>query len=40
MLDGQVAIVTAAAGAGIGYATARRFAEEGAEVVTCSGMHP
>lgn len=33
LLDGQVAIVTAAAGAGIGQATARRFAEEGAEVV-------
>ena len=33
MLDGQVAIVTAAAGAGIGQATARRFAQEGAEVV-------
>jgi len=33
MLEGQVAIVTAAAGAGIGQATARRFAEEGAEVV-------
>lgn len=33
MLDGQVAIMTAAAGAGIGHATARRFAEEGAEVV-------
>jgi len=33
MLDGQVAIVTASAGAGIGQATARRFAEEGAQVV-------
>ena len=33
LLDGNVAIVTAAAGAGIGRATARRFAEEGAEVV-------
>ena len=33
MLDGQVAIVTAAAGVGIGQATARRFADEGAEVV-------
>jgi len=32
LLDGQVAIVTASAGAGIGQATARRFAEEGAEV--------
>lgn len=33
LLDGQVAIVTAAAGAGIGQATARRFAEEGARVL-------
>lgn len=33
MLDGRVAVVTAAAGKGIGQATARRFAEEGAEVV-------
>ena len=33
LLDGKVAIVTAAAGAGIGQATARRFAEEGAQVV-------
>lgn len=33
MLEGKVAIVTASAGAGIGLATARRFAEEGADVV-------
>ncbi|GAA0945636.1 SDR family oxidoreductase [Nonomuraea longicatena] len=33
LLDGKVALVTAAAGAGIGYATARRCAEEGATVV-------
>lgn len=33
LLDGRVAIVTAAAGAGIGQGTARRFAEEGAQVV-------
>ena len=33
LLDGKVAIVTAAAGAGIGQGTARRFAEEGAQVV-------
>jgi 3-oxoacyl-[acyl-carrier protein] reductase len=33
LLEGKVAIVTAAAGAGIGQATARRFAEEGAQVV-------
>ena len=32
-LDGKVAIVTAAAGAGIGQAVARRFLREGAEVV-------
>ncbi len=33
LLDGRVAIVTAAGGAGIGQATARRFAQEGAQVV-------
>ncbi len=33
LLDGQVALVTAAAGAGIGQATARRLLEEGARVV-------
>lgn len=33
MLDGQVALLTAAAGAGIGQATARRLLEEGANVV-------
>ncbi len=33
LLDGQVALVTAAAGAGIGQATARRFLEEGADIV-------
>ena len=33
LLEGKVAIVTAAAGAGIGQATARRFAQEGAQVV-------
>ena len=33
LLDGKVAIVTAAAGAGIGQAAARRFAQEGAQVV-------
>ena len=32
-LEGRVAIVTAAAGSGIGQAIARRFAEEGAHVV-------
>ncbi|MFI7444065.1 SDR family oxidoreductase [Nonomuraea indica] len=33
LLDGRVTLVTAAAGAGIGFATARRCAEEGAVVV-------
>ena len=33
LLDGKVVIVTAAAGTGIGYATAKRCAEEGATVV-------
>ena len=32
MLAGRKALITAAAGAGIGFATARRFWEEGAEV--------
>jgi 3-oxoacyl-[acyl-carrier protein] reductase len=33
LLDGKTALVTAAAGTGIGYATARRCAEEGATVM-------
>jgi len=33
ILEGRVAIVTAAAGAGIGQAIARRFAQEGAQVL-------
>ena len=33
LLEGKVVIVTAAAGTGIGYATAKRCAEEGAQVV-------
>ncbi len=39
LLDEKVAIVTAAAGAGIGQASARRMAEEGAQVVV-SDVHP
>lgn len=38
LLDGKVVVVTAAAGAGIGLATARRCAEEGATVVI-SDLH-
>lgn len=37
--EGKVAIVTASAGAGIGQATARRFASEGANVVI-TDIHP
>lgn len=33
LLDGRTAVVTAAAGAGIGGATARRLLEEGARIV-------
>src|SRR5436305_7433556 len=33
LLEGKTVVVTAAAGAGIGFATARRCAEEGATVV-------
>ncbi|GAA4047899.1 SDR family oxidoreductase [Nonomuraea soli] len=33
LLDGKTVLVTAAAGAGIGFATARRCAEEGARVI-------
>ncbi|GFE18933.1 3-oxoacyl-ACP reductase [Streptomyces glebosus] len=33
LLDGRTAVITAAAGAGIGGATARRFLEEGARII-------
>jgi len=39
MLEGKRVLITAAAGGGIGFATARRCAEEGAEVVL-SDIHP
>jgi len=39
LLQGKVVVVTAAAGTGIGYATAKRCAEEGANVVI-SDIHP
>ncbi|MCU1455018.1 MAG: short chain dehydrogenase [Acidimicrobiales bacterium] len=39
LLEGKVVVVTAGAGTGIGYATARRCAEEGATVVL-SDRHP
>ncbi|CAM5745206.1 putative oxidoreductase [Streptomyces afghaniensis 772] len=39
LLDGRTAVITAAAGAGIGGATARRFLEEGARVLI-SDAHP
>jgi len=38
LLDGKIAVVTAAAGTGIGFATARRCAEEGA-IVAISDKH-
>ena len=38
LLDGKVVLVTAAAGTGIGFATAKRCVEEGAQVVI-SDMH-
>jgi 3-oxoacyl-[acyl-carrier protein] reductase len=39
LLEGKVVVVTAAAGTGIGFATAKRCAEEGATVVV-SDAHP
>jgi 3-oxoacyl-[acyl-carrier protein] reductase len=40
LAKGKSVLVTAAAGAGIGFATARRFAEEGARSVMISDIHP
>jgi len=40
LLTGKYAVVTAAAGAGIGAATARRIAEEGAAGLLLSDIHP
>lgn len=40
LLTGKSALVTAAAGGGIGYATARRFAEEGIRALFLSDVHP
>jgi 3-oxoacyl-[acyl-carrier protein] reductase len=39
LLEGKVVVVTAAAGTGIGFATARRCAEEGATVVVSDAHH-
>ncbi|HEY3695360.1 SDR family oxidoreductase [Phenylobacterium sp.] len=39
LLKGKTAVITAAAGAGIGFAAASRFAEEGAELLI-SDIHP
>jgi len=39
LLDGKSALVTAAAGGGIGYATAKRFAEEGVRALFVSDLH-
>ena len=40
LLSGKSALVTAAAGGGIGFATARRFIEEGCRAVFISDVHP
>ena len=40
LLEGKSALVTAAAGGGIGYATAKRFAEEGCRALFISDIHP
>ncbi|MCA9531006.1 MAG: SDR family oxidoreductase [Myxococcales bacterium] len=39
LLEGKTVLVTAAAGTGIGYATARRCAEEGAAALMISDIH-
>src|SRR5438445_12879703 len=39
LLEGKVVLVTAAAGAGIGFATAKRCAEEGAKLVVIGDIH-
>jgi 3-oxoacyl-[acyl-carrier protein] reductase len=40
LLEGKSALVTAAAGGGIGFATAKRFAEEGCRALFISDIHP
>ncbi len=40
LLAGKSALVTASAGGGIGYATAKRFAEEGVRALFMSDVHP
>ena len=40
ILSGKSALVTAAAGGGIGYATAKRFVEEGCRALVISDIHP
>lgn len=40
LLNGKSALVTAAAGGGIGFATAKRFAEEGCRALFLSDIHP
>ena len=40
LLAGKSALLTAAAGGGIGFATARRFIEEGCRAVFISDVHP
>lgn len=40
LLQGKSALITASAGAGIGFATARRCAEEGCRALMISDIHP